>query len=147
MPKNTITVQDIKECTISSVIFTVFDLIDAVGYKKKQLALDIAEKIINNDESIIMIISLLTNFFFTLWRLTTLRSQNISVTELKERHLKEINPYFRDKYIQFINNYNSIQIQNAFNELYACDAKAKLSMASESVLISNLIYKIISGKK
>jgi DNA polymerase III delta subunit len=146
-PRNRITVQDIKECTISSKVFTVFDLIDAVGFRQRQLALDISEKIIKNEDSIIMIISLLTSFFFSLWRLTVLKNKNISINELKERYMKDINPFFRDKYIQFLSNYNLKQIENAFDELYKSDIRAKLTMASDLVLVSDLVFKIVNDKK
>jgi DNA polymerase-3 subunit delta len=136
---NIITLNDLKECTISSKAYTVFDLIDAVGYKQKEKALKILENLINNDESIIMVISLLTNFFFTLWRLEALKRRNYSSAELTAKHMNDINPYFREKHISFLKNYDQAQIQNAIKQLYICDSRAKLTMATDMVLGTQLV--------
>ena len=140
---NVITINDIRNCTVNSKVFTVFDFIDAIGFRQKAKSLEIAENLIENDDSIIMIISLLTNFFFTLWKLDALRRKNISASELMSRYMNEINPYFKEKYLKFLNNYNQLQIQNAIRELFVCDSQAKLSMAPEMILLTALIFKIL----
>lgn len=146
-PKQQISMNDIKECTIKSKQNTVFDLIDSVGYKQKAEALRISDNLIKNDESVIMIISLLSNLFFTLWNLSALRKKSISYNELKDRYMQDVIPFFRDKYIQFLKNYSQNQINNAFKVLYVCDSRAKLSMATDIVLLTDLVCKVIDFKE
>jgi DNA polymerase III delta subunit len=121
----------------------VFDLTDAIGYRQKDKALQIVENMIENEESIIMIVSLLSNLFFTLWRLDTLRRKNISAYDLKSSHMNDILPFLRDKYITFLRNYNQGQIEKALRQLYVCDSRAKLSMAKDVVLGVSLITGIM----
>ena len=142
---NKITAKDIQECTINSKTYTVFELTDAVGYRQKDKSLQIAEYLIKNDESLVMIVSLLSNFFFTLMKLNALMRRNISAKELKEKYMSEIYISFRDKYFEFLNNFNQKQIQNALQHLYDCDCRAKLSMAEDLVLITALVMGIIKN--
>jgi DNA polymerase III delta subunit len=139
----TITIDDIKNCTINSKSYTVFDLIDAIGYRKKVDALKMADNLISNEESIMMINTMLANFFFTLWRLNALKRRGISSGELSANYMKEINPYFREKYLTFLNNYDQKQIDNALRQLYLCDTRAKLSMAAEKILVTSLVCGVI----
>ena len=138
----TITTNHIKECTITSKTNTIFELIDAVGFKQKEKALKIAENLIENQESVIMIVSMLTNFFFTLWKLDALRRKGVSHNELTSKHMNDIYFSFRDKYSKFIQNYNQSQIHKALKQLYICDCRAKLSMADEKVLITALLLML-----
>ena len=140
----TITTNDIKECTINSKTYTVFELTDAIGYKQKENALKIIENLVNNGESIIMVVSMLTNFFFTLWRLDALRRKNISASELMANHMNDINPYFREKYIKFLKAHDRASIENALKQLYICDSRAKLSMAEDMVLGVSVILMTIN---
>jgi DNA polymerase-3 subunit delta len=141
--RNKITANDIKECTVNTKAHTIFDLMDAIGYRQKKRALAVAENLLENDNSLIMIITMITNFFFTLWRLDSLKRSGISTSELTAKYMNDINSYFRGKYTEFSQNYNFSAIKNAFDELYICDSRVKLSMASEQVLLANLILKII----
>ena len=140
----TITINDIKECTINSKVYAIFDLTDAIGYRQRDKSLQIVDNLVSNEESIIMIVASLTNFFFTLWRLDALRRKGISAHDMKASHMKEINPYFKDKYITFLKNYNQEQITKAFKQLYICDSRAKLSMGKDEILGMSLVMGIMN---
>jgi len=140
---SSITVEDIKKCTANTKKYTVYDLIDAIGYQQKSKAIIIADNLWQNDESLIMIIALLSNFFFTLWKLDALKRGNKTNDELKQNYMKEIFPSYRDKYFDFLKNYSSKKIMNALRNLYLCDCRAKLSMANDDILLLALITGII----
>jgi DNA polymerase III delta subunit len=139
-----ITHQDVRECTVSSKLYTIFDLIDAIGNRNKSHSLHISENMISNNESLIMIIVMLTNFFITLLRLKSLQNKGISIMELKVEHMKDINnKYIRDKYIVYLSNYDRKKMLKALKQLYICDSRAKLTMASDVVLLTELVCGII----
>lgn len=142
----TIRENDVKECTVLSKNYTVFDLVDEVGYRRKEKALTILENLIQNEESAIMVMVLFTNFFMTLWKLNVLKAKNISENEIKSRYMSEINLYYRDKYFAFIKNYNIIKIEKILDLILQSDRKAKLSMCSDHVLLTMLIYEICTMK-
>ena len=137
-----ITLNDVKECTVSSKTNSVFDLIEAIGLKQKEKSLKIAENLINNEESVIMINSMLTNFFFTLFRLDALRRKGIPNGDLISQHMKDINPYFREKHITYLQTFDQSKIVSALKHIYICDCRAKLSMADEKVLIASLVAEL-----
>ncbi|HPM01896.1 MAG TPA: DNA polymerase III subunit delta [Candidatus Cloacimonadota bacterium] len=137
-----ITMEDVKNCTASSKTFTVFEMIDEIGYKRVQKAIMMADNLLENDESHIMILTMITNLFMTLWKLSAIKSKNISDTELKARYMNDILPFFRDKYINFLKNYPLVKIKKAIELLLETDRQAKLTMASDYVLIETLIYKL-----
>ena len=145
----TITKADIDNCTITSRKYNIYDFIDAVGYRQKQKALEIAEHLLDNGTEIIMILNSLSNFFFTLWRLDALRRKGITMRDISMYHIPEIVPlsknhsFIRDKYVKFMGNFMQSQIQHTFKQLYIADCRIKLSMAKDNILLLNLIYQIV----
>jgi len=139
----TITINDIKECTVNSKVFSVFSLTDAVGGHNKRLALEVVENLIANGESVIMIVAMLTTFFFTLWRIRVLLNRGISDFDIKKYYLQGMHPYMQEKNIGFARNYDLKQIQKALSELYTCDCRAKLSMGEEKVLGASMVIGVV----
>lgn len=143
----TVMEDDVKNCTAFSKTYSVFDLIDEIGYKNLDKSLIIADNIIKADENAILIITLLTNFFLSIWKLSIFKSRNLSNSDLKERYMNDIPVFVRDKYLVFLKNYNQKQIQHALTLILNCDRQLKLTMASDIVLIETLIIKIIKNVK
>lgn len=137
-----ITLNDVKSCTALSKAHNIFELIDEIGYKRVEKALYINENLLENMENQIMILTMITNFFMTLWKLSALKKKNISDPEIKSRYMNEILPFLRDKYFAFLKNYPHDKIKMAIDLLLQTDRQAKLTMASEYVLLDTLIYKI-----
>ncbi len=137
--------EDVQKCTVLSKTFTVFELLDELGYLRKAKALTILDNLIANEESAIMILSVISNFFMTLWKLSALRSKKISDTEIKTKHMNEVHPYYRDKYFIFLKNYPKQKIEKALDYLLQSDRKAKLSMCSDHVLLTILIYNLTTN--
>jgi len=141
-----ITVEDIKNCTVNSRIYRVYDLTDAIGNRNKKLALEIVENMIGGGESIIMIVATLSNFFFMLWRLKALKLRNVSDFVIKSQYMKEVrSEWTQNKNLGFVQNVSLEYIQNALSELYTCDCRAKLSMAEDKVLGASLVLGILSS--
>jgi DNA polymerase-3 subunit delta len=136
-----ITRKDVLECTVSSKAFTIFDLIDSIGYLEKEKSLRISENMLANNESLIMIISMLTNFFLSLLQIKSKQQMG----ESRDSYLKEIHKYFHEKYIKFLSNYNRERIFKALHLLYICDSRAKLTMASDLVLLTDLVCGIMKS--
>jgi len=142
----TITVNDIKNCTVNSRLYRVYDLTDAIGGRNKKLALEIVENMIGGGESIIMIIATLTNFFFMLWKLKTLKNRGLSDYDIKSQYMKDVrSDYTQNKNLGFVQNISLKYIKKALTELYICDCKAKLSMADDKVLGTSLVLGILGS--
>ncbi len=127
--------------------FSEYDLVDAVGAKNKQAAMTILKELLDNDASMIYIVSLLSNLFVTLWKIRSLRNSGISEVEISNKHIPEVFYWLRKNYIKFASNYSVQAIREIFHLLYQfdCDLKS-LETALVPVLASTTIYKICSAK-
>jgi DNA polymerase-3 subunit delta len=144
-----VSINDIKDCIANSKTYTVFDLRKAIGLKQKTEALKIAENLINNEESVIMINSILTSFFIQLWEFQLLSQKGLTLydTLIKAEIMYEKTHDFRKKilleeYQKYLYNFNLSKIQHALKQLYICDSRAKLSMAPEMTLLTSLVMGI-----
>jgi len=91
-----------------------------------------------------MIVATLSNFFFMLWRLKTLKLQNVPDHVIKTQYMKEVkSEWTQNKNLSFVQNISLGYIQNALSELYICDCRAKLSMAEDKVLGASLVLGIL----
>ncbi|MCL2063838.1 MAG: DNA polymerase III subunit delta [Candidatus Cloacimonetes bacterium] len=138
-----ISLDDVKNCTVNSKTYTVFDLQEAIGLRQKNKALIIAENMIDNGESIIMVNSILTTFFFNLWKWDALRRQGVSNSELMSKYMGNIHQFIKTKNLNYLNNFNQAKIAYALKHLYLCDCRAKLSMAEEKVLVTSLVIEML----
>ncbi|NLA45783.1 MAG: hypothetical protein GX869_09115 [Candidatus Cloacimonetes bacterium] len=60
-------------------------------------------------------------------------------------HLTNLYPSQRREFMEFSNNYNLTQLELIFNILLDTDTKIKSSSASDAILLTNCIFKIMES--
>ncbi|MCK4957420.1 MAG: DNA polymerase III subunit delta [Candidatus Cloacimonetes bacterium] len=139
---NTITIDDIRACTGKSKANKIFDLQNSLGDKNLNKSLKIVENLLENNESGVFIIVMLTRYFTTLWKILALKNRGLGSMEISSTHLNEIFYSFRGDYIKQATNYRLGQIRQIFNLLLQADIDLKSLNIKENILLEILLYKI-----
>jgi len=148
--QNLVTINDVTKCTLNTRVYTMFELLESVGFKRKTEVFYIIENLIDNDTSIILIIYKLCDYFYNLLKIDAQTRNGKTITDILLES-KEITPNTHEyrkkiiieKYTTYLKNYNRAKILNALKQLYICDSRAKLTLASEKVLLANMVYNIL----
>ena len=140
----TLTVDNVRESIGKSRTSSIFDMQNALGKRDIKTALQIVENMMENNESGIMIISVLTRFFSQMWKIDSLRRKNISDNEIVSRHLPEVYFNYRKDQVMYSKNFSSEVLQNIFSELLEADFELKsVDPKLEHLIITKTIYNIV----
>ena len=147
--KNTgkITIEDVKESVGKSKTDSVFDLQNALGNRNLKQALQVLENMLENNESAVFIITMLTRFFFQLWKIEALQKKNISDSEITNRYLPEVYSKFRSGYLRYAKNYKARSIRKAFSLLLQADIDSKSLNTKEEIILETLIYNLCKSQE
>lgn len=140
--KKRIDVEDVKQAVGLSRTFTVFDLQKAIGEKNLQLAITIIERMLQAGEFPPVILTMLTRYFSILWKLHELRK-----TEKDPRKLAnslQLSQYHIYEYLHQLEKYKEREIKAAFKYLIEADELVKTSPVDSKVILSQMVYKIMS---
>jgi DNA polymerase-3 subunit delta len=140
--KHIITREDVAECVGKSKLNNIFDLQNAIGQKDLRRSLIILENLLENNESPIFIITMLANFFRTIWKVLILQQNNVKNSEITSRYLKEIFYSFREDYLKFAGNYQLSSLSKIFSSLLQTDISLKSIDVKEEILLETLIFDI-----
>lgn len=140
--KKMIDEEDVNSVVGVSKAFNVFSLQKAIGEKDISKAVTIIENMLNNGESALGTIVMLSKYFQKLWiiRGSGLESEFDIVNRLK------INQFFVKEYLSAARNYSIANIEQAFDQLVETDESLKSSSIDEKLAMTLLIYNII-GKR
>lgn len=139
--KDKISTKDVSEVIGISKQYNVFELQDAMGAKDLKKSLIITDKILSTSREEVLIITLLANFFISLWKL---KESNPNDDKYSLASQLKINPFFVDKYKLASNKYSNLEIENAILKLREADYKLKSSQTNSKLLIQKLLIEIIS---
>jgi len=140
--KKKIDVDDVKQVVGLSRTFTVFDLQKAIGEKNLRLAITIIERMLQAGELPPVILTMLTRYFSILWKLHELRK-----TEKDPKKLAtslQLSPYHIREYLNQLDKFKESEIKNAFKYLIEADELIKTSPVNSEVVLSQMVYKIIT---
>ncbi len=140
--KNIITREDVAECVGKSKSNSIFDLQNALGIKDLRRSLIILENLLENNESSVFIVTMLTNFFRTIWKVLILKNKNVKNSEITSVYLKEIFYSFRDDYLNFARSYDLPALRKIFFHLLETDIALKSIDVKEVILLETLIFNI-----
>lgn len=140
--KNIITKEDVAECVGKSRTNSIFDLQNALGEKDLRNSLIILENLLQNNESPIFIITMLTNFFRTIWKVLILKQNNVKNSEITSSYLTEIFYSFREDYLKFARNYQLSSVTKVFSSLLETDIALKSIDVKEEILLETLVFEI-----
>lgn len=137
-----ITAEDIATVVGFTRDYNVFELQKAVGEKNLRRAAAILERILDAGERLPVVISVLTSYFTTLWKLADLRRRGVQDRDLAAE--VRVNPYFLKEYLDVLRRYSNAEIERAFEYLVAADEKSK-STGSDPRQIMHLLLVQLTG--
>jgi len=118
-------------------------LTKAVGNKDIKHSIEVMERMLQAGESPIMMITMLTRHFNTLWKLTELKRMRKSEKDIAA--IVQISPYFIREYLAQVDNYPATKIENCFQYLIEADETLKTTATDPKVVMSLLIHKLIKS--
>ena len=121
----------------------VFALLNALGTKNLKLALKILSNVLQNGESPIMVISMLTNYYKTLWIIKILLEKQYPIENIKKHYLSNIYYKFQNDYLSAAKRYSLGKLREVFSFLLETDIQLKSVDVDEKVLLDILIVKIL----
>ncbi len=137
--KRTITPDDIRSVVGVSNEYNVFELQNVIGAKNLARSTEILTRMLDNGESPILIIVMLTRYFATIWKLHDLRRRGTSNTDLAGAI--GVNPYFVKDYVAASDNFQVHEVEYAFEVLATADEQLKSSSLNQvQVMQSMLLY-------
>jgi len=134
---------DVLECTGKSRNNTIFDLQNAIGARNLKSSFNILENMLNNNESGVFIIVMLTRFFTLIWKVVALRQKNYSDSMISEQHLNSVYKTFRNDYFKFADKYPASSIYKVFSTLLKADTEIKSINIKESLILEMMLYNIL----
>ncbi len=144
--KHSISMDMVRECVGKSRQYSVFEFQNAMGDKNIKAASYVLENILQADEKGgIYLISILSRFFYIIWRINAYRQKNYGDSEISTQYLKDITPYFRKDYLAYARNFSLISIRKIFNYLLQSDTEMKTSDTKHTIIMSVLVFRICRG--
>ncbi len=140
--KKIIDVEDVKQAVGMSRNFTVFDLQRSIGEKNLQLSITIIEKMLQAGEFPPVILTMLTRYFSTLWKLYELRKTEKDPKKLANS--LQLSPYHIREYLNQLDKFKESEIKNAFKYLIEADELIKTSPIDSRIVLTQMIYKIVA---
>ncbi|MFN3134078.1 MAG: DNA polymerase III subunit delta [Candidatus Kryptonium sp.] len=140
--KKIIDVEDIKQAVGMSRNFTVFDLQRSIGERNLQLSITIIEKMLQAGEFPPVILTMLTRYFSTLWKLYELRKTEKDPKKLANS--LQLSPYHIREYLNQLDKFKESEIKNAFKYLIEADELIKTSPIDSRIVLTQMVYKIVA---
>lgn len=132
---------EIIELVGQSKDYNVFELQKSVAYRDLSKALYIGDNMLNSSRQEIYIISVLSNYFTSVFRLIEARSKSSSKYELAS--MIGTNPYFLNDYLIALDKYSYEEIEKVFLYLKDADHQLKTTSVDGKVVISKLLNLIL----
>jgi DNA polymerase-3 subunit delta len=137
-----ITADDVATVVGFTREYNVFELQKAVGEKNLRRAAAILERILDAGERLPLLISVLTSYFATLWKMADLRKRGVAERDLAAE--VRVNPYFLREYLDVLRRYSLQEIEMAFEHLVTADEQSK-STGSDPKQIMHLLLVRLTG--
>jgi len=137
-----ITFHDINEICTKALETKIFDLINAVGNKKTDIALNIYNNLIVMKEPPLKILSLLTMQFRRMLQTRQLMSESLNRQEIA--NALKIRSFAVNEYITQGKNFPSEVLMRAIHECLECDVNIKTGKIRDILALELLIIKYSS---
>lgn len=136
-----ITLNDVKFIVGASREFNVFELQNAVGQRNLGKATEILVNMLSSDRQEMLIMTVLTKYFITLFKLIELSS------DMKDKYAIAaqigVSPFFVQDYITAVRKYSPNELENAFVFLAETDEKLKSSSTDSLALMQQMLVNIM----
>lgn len=139
--RNIVNYDDVTAVVGISKEYNVFELQKAVGKRDIEKVTAICKNMLSNDRQEILIITMITRYFLTLFKLL----DEIRKTQDKYQLASAIgvNQYFIQEYLDSLRNYREFEIENAFEKLLTADKLLKSSSTDGLYLIQRCLTEIV----
>ncbi len=138
-----IELEDVKNSLGLSKKDNIFTLLESIGKINKTSSLKALHNLLDNGESSIMILSMLTNYFKTLWIIHVCLEKQCKSDYIKKNFLSGIYYKFQDNYISAAKQFDNDKYKQIFNLLYETDKKLKSIDVDDKLLLDLLIINIL----
>jgi len=135
---------DIIQNLISEKEPSVFDLLELVGMRTLGNALEMLQKLqLQSGFSAVGLISLLTNYFASLWQIRLLQQKRFNSQQIaRQLRISEWMVKMRAKHAV---NFSRLDLNRIFAALEEADWQLKTSVMRENVILTQLLVVIIKG--
>lgn len=137
-----VTRDTVLDCVGQSKAKNIFDLQNALGQKDMKKALTALNSMLDNQESVIYIIVMLTRYFTVIWKISALLEKKVGESEIVAKYLPEIPPFFRKDYLAAGKKYPLKQIRKVFGALLKIDSDLKSIQLQEDIAAQMLVMEI-----
>lgn len=139
--KKKFTVEDVLNVVGQSKSYNIFELQKAIGEKKTGKALDITLRMVSSEKNEILIITMLTRYFSSLFKLLEVSSTTSNPVEMSKA--TDINSYFIPEYLSALRYYSPKDLANAFIALRDADVMLKSSNTETEAIMQKMILTIV----
>lgn len=141
---------NISEGDVAAVVgltreYSVFELQRAIGERNLPRAVEVMEKILDANEPMPLIVSILTNYFATLWKIGDLLRRGTKQSELTGQ--VRVNPYFLKEYIATLKVYSLEEIEGVFHRLATAEEEYKTAGADVKSIMHRFLVRVMVPEK
>ncbi len=140
--KKEITEEDVAAVVGISKEYNIFQLQKAIGNRDLHNSLLILNNMLTFDRQEILILTMLSRYFSILWQLKEYNHLELNKTSISTK--LGINVYFLDEYLNASKKFEEDKLIDIFNHLYITDRLLKTSSTNSSILMQQLIIKILN---
>lgn len=144
LDKEIIENDDIDAVCTQTITTKIFDLIDALGYKNKDRALQIYYDLILNQEAPEMILYMLSRQFNIMIQVSELKRMGLNSKQMTEK--MGLAPFVITKTLRQIDNFSYSALQSALEESIDLSEKTRNDMIDKKIAIEMMIIKYASKK-
>ncbi len=138
--KKYIEAEDVNSIVGISKVYNIFALQKTIGMRDTKKSISIMENMLENGESVLGAIVLLTKYFQKLWVLKS--NPYISDADIMKNF--GISQYFIKDYRTAADEYSLKEIENVFEILIKTDESLKTGKTEEKLAMTLMVYNIIS---
>jgi DNA polymerase-3 subunit delta len=139
--RQSITVDDVNDVSGTGKTYTIFELQRAIGKRDTVAAITIATRMMEMERVDMLIITMLTRYFVTLFRLCDLRGVVTDQGEIARQ--AGIAPYFVGEYLDVLQRYHPSQIEQALAALAQADATIKSTSTDPLTILQTMLIRIM----
>jgi DNA polymerase III subunit delta len=140
--RGTITVNDVHTTLPTTRVGTMADFYRVLGNRQTKDVILKVNDMLENDWADLQILSVLSRFFLTLWKITALKAKHISDREILSSHLNDLFQSQRENYLAYAKKYGAEAMPGIFETLLETDSQIKLTMAESNVLMTMCVSRI-----
>jgi len=141
--RKVITEADVMRAIGSSRVGTQIAFAKALGNRQLKEALELLDRLLASDQKALQITSQINRTFLTIYHILLMKEAHLSPSEISGKHLMDIFADQRKHYMGFAQKYTLPQLEKILAILLDTDSKLKSTHASDAVLLTTCILKII----